>query len=187
MNYSDQHQLVWFAPVRTGSRATGCVLRHLDFIDGVTGRNLFDAAHTHCLSVPVGKEGYRLLCNVRNPYRRMVSVYVWSNPKVPFIDWVELSDQDHIFYERALSWRFFRPIRTEYLERDLLSIDVVANAMQRSEVSHDFDYWIRNNRFRNVEDLASFYADPRAIDVVKEKCRDQFELFGYSSDFEAAI
>lgn len=186
MNYSDRHKLIWWAPVRTASRATRSVLRHLDFVDGVTGRYLFLHAHTHQLAIPGGKEGYDLICNVRNPFLRMPSIYVWSKEKMPFVDWLETATHDWIQFDRSLHGKRFRMIRTEHMIDDLQAIEPIREALEEPDALRDFDYWIRKNRFASVADASAFYQEPTTLDAVRRLCRDQFEMFGYSTRFEAA-
>jgi hypothetical protein len=187
MNYTDKHKLLWFAPIRTASRAVGCVLRHLEFIDGVTGRSLERAAHNHVLASPRGKSDYGLICNVRNPYTRMASVYTWAKPGVPFRKWVDTAVEPWIAYEQALENRTFHPIRMESLADDLRKVDAVAEVLEtRAEARADFTRYITENRFKAVDNFRSFYKSQYEIDAVKRCCARQFEMLGYSTDFEAA-
>ena len=70
MNWSDELKVVWLLPPKTGTRSVGKVLVELGFKSDLDGR-----VPNHSLQVPVEKSEYNIICNVRNPYSRVVSLF----------------------------------------------------------------------------------------------------------------
>ncbi len=200
MNYCDAHKLVWFAPVRTATRATGDVMRQLGFVNGVTGKPFTEAGHTHELRVPPGKADYTVLVSVRNPYARMASVYRWlevigGRPDIPFGEWLRTgqANQPYITGVDKMVAKAVKPgqpvhlLHTESLEDDLLAVPAIARDYRDCpSVRIAFDRSIRTNRYKDVASFQPLY-DEDAVRVVRVACAGQFEEFGYMPEFPGGL
>ena len=73
MNYNDELKVVWITPMRTGTRSSGAIMYKLNFKS--ENNNIHQKEIVHGIGIPEGKEDYKLIVNIRNPYSRMVSLY----------------------------------------------------------------------------------------------------------------
>lgn len=69
MNWSDELKVIWLLPTRTGTRSTGEILSKLRFKSNM---KIFP---DHGLLFPDSMIEYQVVCNVRNPYSRIVSLF----------------------------------------------------------------------------------------------------------------
>lgn len=197
MNYCDEHKLLWAAPIRTASRAVSEVLRHLGFVDPVSGLPLTEHAHTHAITVPNDKSDYAVLVNVRNPYARMASIYKWSEkhrPPMSFATWLATSHamSPAVHYEQELDatariGQWVHLLHVERLETDLLEVPAV-RAVHDAEPSvvAAFSRAIRHNRYKDVADFTALYDDD-TVRAVRTLCRSQFDRFGYDPEFPGKV
>jgi hypothetical protein len=70
MNWSDELKVIWLLPMRTGARSVGQILLKLGFQSSIK-----DTFPDHALLFPESMSEYQVICNVRNPYSRIVSLY----------------------------------------------------------------------------------------------------------------
>ncbi len=69
MSYVDELKIVWMMPMRTATRSSTALIRDYSTF---TSRG-------HDLTLPIGKEHYTLIFNIRNPLPRIVSIYwLWG-------------------------------------------------------------------------------------------------------------
>ena len=83
MNISHKHKTIWWAPERCGTKATAHIFNHFDFdfIPQGTEKNKNNNKKTQYQShemIPPPSEykDYNVICSVRNPYDRMLGVFV---------------------------------------------------------------------------------------------------------------
>tara|TARA_B100000809_G_C14932959_1_gene457558 strand:- start:181 stop:726 length:546 start_codon:yes stop_codon:yes gene_type:complete len=69
MNICHTHKFILWALPRTAARYTHTVLRTLGSMPPLT----------HRIGIPAGGEDYDIICTVRNPYIRALSVWKWQN------------------------------------------------------------------------------------------------------------
>ncbi len=93
---------------------------------------------THLFGIPEGKEDYYLICNIRNPYSRMVSLYYMymdqvNNFNESFDNWVKgnfiFREEDYnVFLSvrlQKLNKSVDKFIRMETFEEDILSLPFI--------------------------------------------------------------
>jgi hypothetical protein len=79
MNVSHEYKMIWWAPERTATKLTAQILKNYNF-EYFVGKNnykkLCDPYHSHDLNIPEGCENYKIICNMRNPYDRVLGLYL---------------------------------------------------------------------------------------------------------------
>lgn len=80
MNISHKHKTIWWAPERSGTKITREILSKYDFFvfdpkteDEVTLRTRYTS---HLNEIPEKYSDYKLISNVRNPYDRVLSIFL---------------------------------------------------------------------------------------------------------------
>ena len=83
MNISHEHKTIWWAPERCGTKATAHIFSKLGFeyltntnggfkkiinIDGINYQS-------HDIDIPEIYKDYKVICSIRNPYDRMLSIF----------------------------------------------------------------------------------------------------------------
>lgn len=79
MNVSHEHKIIWWAPERTASKITAQILKNFNFEyyeNSNTIKKLCEPYHTHEIDIPKGCEDYKVICNMRNPYDRVLSLFL---------------------------------------------------------------------------------------------------------------
>lgn len=82
MNISHKHKIIWWAPERCGTKATAHIFSKLGFeyfIDETeTKKNMTNDGiyyQSHSLKYPEKYKDYKIICSIRNPYDRMLSIF----------------------------------------------------------------------------------------------------------------
>jgi hypothetical protein len=82
MNISHEHKLIWWAPERAGTKITRQILSNYDFFvfDPKIGNEvtLKERYTSHLNGIPEKYSDYKLICNVRNPYDRIFSIFLMT-------------------------------------------------------------------------------------------------------------
>lgn len=80
--YKDNNptKYIWIAPERTGTRATNLYFKDNGYISKIIGNSIAQSnseSYTHNLIIPPTyvNDNYALICNVRNPYFRVLSIW----------------------------------------------------------------------------------------------------------------
>ena len=81
MNISHKHKTIWWAPEKTGSKVTSHILKNYDFFyyeryPNSEIKGLCDPYHSHDIVFPEKYSDYELICNIRNPYDRVLSIFI---------------------------------------------------------------------------------------------------------------
>jgi hypothetical protein len=83
MNISHKHKTIWWAPERCGTKGTAHIFNHFDFdyipkgTEKYGGINKQTQYQSHEIIPPPSKyEDYNVICSIRNPYDRMLGVFV---------------------------------------------------------------------------------------------------------------
>lgn len=79
MNVSHKHKVIWWAPERTASKLISQIFKHYEFVYYENKKKtnpLGEPYHSHILEIPEGCEDYRLICSIRNPYDRILSLFL---------------------------------------------------------------------------------------------------------------
>ena len=129
----------------------------------------------------LGKEKfdeYLKFCVIRNPYDKMVSLYYWEQSKLSFREFVKKTDINnlniHSINGKSVCDYF---IRYEYLEEDIKTLckklkidsyDISLLPKHKSTQRENKKHW-------------SEYYDDETKNIVYNKHKKEFELFGYDS------
>jgi len=79
MNVSHEYKVIWWAPERSATKLTAQILKNFNFEYLGTKKSwekLCEPYHSHYLEIPQGCEDYKIICNVRNPYDRVMGLYL---------------------------------------------------------------------------------------------------------------
>ena len=80
MNISHEHRTIWWAPERAGTKITRQILSNYNFLvfDPKIGDEVsLEKRYTsHLNEIPEKYSNYKLICNVRNPYDRIFSIFL---------------------------------------------------------------------------------------------------------------
>ena len=175
MNYIHSEKLVYWGLPRTGSRYVfGCLKDAYSF----------DYRHTHDVGCDPEYDDYSVVCSIRNPYFRALSVWKWVNMvgedkfyPHSFPDFVRrvvpghagpITDELGSLIERV---DYF--IRIEHCEKDLKKIP-----------SFPEHFVFPSNTYQSSYSLSpkEYYADRRVADRIWDIYRKDFETFGYVRD-----
>jgi len=82
MNISHEHKVIWWAPERCGTKATAHIFSKLGFEYFKTSEEKEKTINddginyqSHNIDVPDIYKDYQIICSIRNPYDRMLSVF----------------------------------------------------------------------------------------------------------------
>lgn len=80
MNFSEEHKIIWWAPERTATEATGRIFKelgfHFDRTDEMIVNRESDLHLSHEEHYGDDYNGYNIICNIRNPYDRIFSIFM---------------------------------------------------------------------------------------------------------------
>lgn len=190
MNYSDEYQTVWLTPIRTAARVSRTLMENFNFV-----------YEGHTLKIPKGKEEYHLLFNIRNPYPRMVSVFMlfcfhkkdFNKEFEAFLNlYKTLETPYQLSLDKSvndLNSENIQFIRTEFLHKDLMSIEKLKDKFL--EMGKDYENIVLENRYskefedkigHNRKPWQSFY-NQKIADKVLSLTENQFDLFNYNKDY----
>ncbi len=197
MNYSDDLKVVWLTPMRTGTRASGYLMGKLNFkLTQIT-----NDVPVHSFGIPEGKEDYYLVCNIRNPYSRLVSLFYMymdsvNNFHLSFDKWVKgnfihKEEEYNIFMSVRLK-KLNKPvdkfIRIEKFEEDILSLPFIKNNIEtlkeviKTNISENiFSSEYENKMGEKRKPWKSFYNQERA-DILYTKLKCEFDFFNYDKN-----
>jgi hypothetical protein len=82
MNISHEHKIIWWAPERCGTKATAHIFSKLGFEYFIgtdeTIKTITDDGinyQSHNIEYPEKYNDYKIICSIRNPYDRMLSIF----------------------------------------------------------------------------------------------------------------
>ena len=78
MNVSHKYKVIWWAPERTASKLLTQIFKHFEFEypeNKKRNHKLGEPYHSHEIGIPEGCENYEIICSVRNPYDRVLSLF----------------------------------------------------------------------------------------------------------------
>ena len=192
MPYSDNLKVFWFTPMRAATRSCEKVMHYLDFKD-LSHEFLKNKLH----------EQYYYVCNARNPYSRLVSIYhlyCYHSKREPndFRDWVIKKLREEVEfpiqtldYQINLSKIFSSYdrlpdyfVRQEFLEEDIRNLWFIKDNM-----SEELEIIIQDNIVNNGY-LTEFgkrnpwqeYYNNSLSNYVYNFLEKDFQLFGYDKN-----
>lgn len=204
MHVNHKHKAVWWLPPRTASRSMSYILEYYDFYN-VTNQCHIREGATHGIGIPDGCDDYLVICNVRNPYSHVLSVWHWrnfdtdenNNPIIrkTFSEWVAGTSGMAEFYP-VLTYKKQPDIyvRIENYMEDLAKIPFVdlkdpnvQSIIQSQLVQNSYtesggdgtEFILRRNKNNpTLSDWQSYYTQ-KEIDIVAHFYHDAFIEFGY--------
>jgi hypothetical protein len=83
MNISHKHKIIWWAPERCGTKATAHIFSKLGFEfftdESESKKHITDNGiyyQSHSIKYPEKYNDYKIICSIRNPYDRMLSIFL---------------------------------------------------------------------------------------------------------------
>jgi hypothetical protein len=200
MNYNDELKVVWITPTRTGTRSSGAIMSKLDFKS--ENNNIRQKETVHGIGIPEGKEDYKLIVNIRNPYSRMVSLYYlyMNNSKQfnqSFDRWVKsnlsFSDYNKSFFIldslKKLSKLPDLYVRMENFKNDINSLwfvkenfDFLEQTLKNNIENNLYDSdEFQSNGFIKKESWKEYYNE-EISEFVYKKMKNEFDFFNYDKN-----
>lgn len=201
MNYSDKYKLIWYAPMRTGTRSLYAILfGYLDFYSSSNRKDIHDHSLPNSkVDEDKNKENYNVILSVRNPYSRMVSLYNLyrlhkKNIDYPFDKFIKetiLYKKIGYQYDYHIEFKNKYPdyiIHLESMENDIKQIPGVLDnlLLMDNDIKHNL---IKNNYTTDrtiadkTDDYWKSYYNQELIDIVSTELHEQFIMFGYDKNF----
>ncbi len=186
MHFSDELQIIWLTPLRTGTRSTIYLLKEIGFEIGM-----------HELEIPNDKKNYTIICNVRNPYSRLVSIFFLQSLhlkdfKRDFNSWVFNSFEDKHFLENyQIEFHKFLSkvdiyIKIEKFIDSICSLpfinpnkSIIEKTIQENIITNHYENEF--SQFVNRKDWKEYYNEDTA-NFVFNKLENQFKLFEYEKN-----
>lgn len=182
-NISEKYKFEWIAPERTGSRKVAEVLSYYGFKRN--NQSIFTTGHyNHFHTVKFNElySGYKVICNARNPYGRVYSIFknfykrMWGKSTVEFKQYLTNDLTQGQTLEMVLNPEPNRSydyvVRLEHMVDDLLKLpfifDVLTETQLKTICSHG----------KEIEDWREFY-DDEMKEIVYNLTKYQFEKWGY--------
>lgn len=182
-NVSEKYKYIWWAPERTGSRKVSPILNYFGFTH--QDKELFNGTMPyythHCLTNDQYKD-YKLICNTRNPYSRVYSLfknfYHQSTDKGidSFRNYLKFKLPKGELLELVLRPKLIRypdyVIRLEYMKEDLSKLPFIYDVLTDKQL----DYLTEHGK--GIDAWEEFY-DQEMKDIVYNLLKDHFDFFGY--------
>lgn len=164
MNINRDLKIIWWAPERCATKLTAEIFKKFNFEVFDEKKNHFtklsETYHSHQISIPEQFHDYKIICNVRNPYDKVLSFYLnFTSVGKHFVFLKnkkdELKNKIDLFCLELFEYSINQGILENY-ERKVPVRDYVSKL--------NFDYRIPNNilRMENLEE------DFSKLDFVKD-------------------
>lgn len=140
MNFSEKHKVVWLAPERCATKLICEIFKNYDFSvyfsEKTETKSLLDSYHSHSMYIPKDYNDYEVICSMRNPYDRVLSV---------FVNLTRLGN-DTVFTKKTKN-NF--QIRFESFLNEIFELPYVKNLENNLERFPVFNTYITKLRFEN--------------------------------------
>lgn len=173
MNYSDKYKYIILTPPRMGTRALSHPFGKIGFTNDIENSSAF----THRLEIPEGKEDYKIISTIRNPYKRYLSVYRWQSIFEPdnlhetsvahMDDYFQLLKIDELF--GIDYW-----VDTDNMKSDLENIPVIGELVSNDES-------VIESRYKN-EGKKEGVITQEIADEIYQTYKVIFDKFGYDKE-----
>jgi len=182
-NVSDKYNTIWIAPERTGSRKVSEILSFYGFKqnDGPVF-NFGRYYYSHYMPTDGKYSDYNIICNARNPYSRVYSLFknFYGKSKNKFKDDFKRYLTEDLPKGQMVTM-VTNPIlnrvpdhiiRLEYMTEDLLKIPFIYDVLSKKQIE------LLTQHGKEIDEWESFY-DQESKDIVYEICKDHFFYWGY--------
>ena len=183
MNISHKHRLIWWAPERTGTKITRQIFKDFDFMvfDPKIGdeKPLSERYTSHLNQIPEKYSDYKIICNVRNPYDRIFSIFLMTMYENILIDKNSRSEVKEKFNEWVL--QVFEPQKLEVSINSDHAVD---------DINYDFfSKWVFDGKIPDffirmeflVEDLSNLELIRENSEWTEEKIQNLLESNPYKT------
>ena len=182
-NVSEKYKFIWVAPQRTGSRQVAEVLSYYGFKSNGTpiftnGRYNF----LHTIALDEYYSDYKLICNARNPYGRVYSIFrnfyqkISDKSIVGFREFLTNDLQQGQFLQIVLNpgpnLSYDYVIRLEHIVDDLLKLPFISEGLTYSQLKMVCSHG------KEIESWEQFY-DDEMKEIVYNLTEYQFKAWGY--------
>jgi hypothetical protein len=182
-NISEKYKFIWLAPERTGSRKVAEILSYFGFTN--VGMTLFSTGNynfSHYSKELEGNKDYKLICNTRNPYSRVYSLFKnfyglsTEKSKESFKNYLI-----HDLLNGQIKRMVINPppnvkpdyiIRLEHMTEDLLKLPFIFDVLTEKQVR------LLSYHDKPIDSWEEFY-DEESRNIVYNLLKYQFDLFGY--------
>jgi len=182
-NVSEKYKTIWLAPERTGSRKVSEILSFYDFKkDDKPVFNFGIYNFSHVMPTDGRYLDYQIICNARNPYSRVYSLFKnynfrfkdknKDNFKKYLIEDLPRGQMVPMVVNPILSRVPNHIIRLEYMSEDLMKIPFIYDVLNEKQIE------LLTQHGKEIDEWESFY-DQESKDIVYEKCKDHFIYWGY--------
>ena len=202
MNYNNDLKVVWITPMRTGTRSSGVIMSKLNFKNDID--KVQYGGVVHGIGIPEGKDDYKLIVNIRNPYSRMVSLYYlyldnskqfnqsfgrWVKSSLSFLDYNEnffiadslkkLSKVPDLYvrmenFENDINCLWFVKENFDFLEQTLKN-SIEKNCYNLGEFQFNVNGFIKKESWKE-------YYNEEISEFVYKKMKNEFDFFNYDKN-----
>ena len=183
-NVSERYKTIWLAPERTGSRKVSEILTFYDFKQNDTPVfNFGNYNFSHVMPTDGRYSDYKIICNTRNPYSRVYSLFKNFYDKFDFknkgnfkkylTEDLPNGQMTRMVVNPILNRVPDHIIRLEYMTEDLLKIPFIFDVLSEKQIE------LLAQHGKEIDEWEPFY-DQESKDIVYEYCKDQFIFGGYS-------
>lgn len=182
-NISEKYKFEWIAPERTGSRKVAEVLNYYEFKRN--NQPIFMTGyynHVHSAKFNELYSGYKVICNARNPYGRVYSIFknyfrkMWGKSTVGFKQYLTNDLTPGHTLEMVLSpdpnRSYDYVVRLEHMVDDLLKLPFISDVLTETQLKMICSHG------KEIEDWREFY-DDEMKEIVYNLTKYQFEKWGY--------
>lgn len=182
-NISEKYNFQWIAPERTGSRKISEILTYYDFKKNGNNVNNF-GRYNYNHNVEPNEEGtnYKVICNARNPYGRVYSLFKNFYPVISdkskegfrkfLIEDLPKGQMMDMIINPKSDKPFDYIIRLEYMKEDLMKLPFILDVLTESQIDMLLTH---GKEIDNYED----YYDDDMKEIVYNLTEHQFKLWGY--------
>jgi hypothetical protein len=207
MNVNHNLKVVWWLPSRTASRSVSEILAYYKFYNDRLNLPVTES-YTHECDIPNGCDDYTLVCNIRNPYAKVVSTwhlrYFKEEPETgnlilekSFSEYLTTCGnmtEEHQIIRHRRKPDFY--IRVENMIEDLHKLpfldftDPHTNTLINDLSTNNYKYeggckgfaLRRDPKNLEMTDYKSYYTQ-KELDFVWDIYKDVFNEFGYQREF----
>jgi hypothetical protein len=179
-NVSEKHKMLWWAPIRTGTRTVSQILGYNGFkFEGKpTG-----FGYTHYCGIEEKYSEYDIICSCRNPYDKIVSIFKNYYPTYPeknketFRDFILDNLNTQQFIDLVNNPKIVKKpkyfVRIENLKEDLLKLPFIYDVLDEERLDLILEHG------KQLDSWEEYY-DQNIKDKVYNKLKTLFIVFGYS-------